>query len=126
MSRRPLDVRRWRAADLDPRDAPLGIVARAAADSPMLEGDAFFLEVGEDDPRLLAARLPAPLPSVPLFLGPRRARPTPLVRFGRLFGVRPETVPRAARGAALLLAGYRDIGGAIDPATGLDLVWGVG
>ncbi len=126
MSRLPLEVLRWRADDLDVREAPLGVGARASSGDPIVAGDAFFVEIGEDDPASLAGRLPPPVPGVLLFVGPRRARPTALGRFGRIFGVRPDTIPRSVRGTALLLAGYRDIGGAVDAATGLDLVWGVG
>ncbi|GAC1598362.1 MAG: hypothetical protein NVS3B20_20660 [Polyangiales bacterium] len=41
----------------------------------------------------------------------------------RVFG-RDRSVPRPVRGAALLLKGYSDIAGGVDPDSGLDLVWG--
>ncbi len=43
--------------------------------------------------------------------------------FGRVFGGE-RGLPRGLRGAALLLRGYVDVEGALDPASGLDLVWG--
>ena len=44
--------------------------------------------------------------------------------WGRLFGVGRSKIARALRCGALLVQGYVDIGAALDPATGSDIVWG--
>lgn len=120
-------VTRWRSDQLDRGRAPLGVAAVLSVSAGPLEaGDALFLELGDSDPVALAARLPAPVPGVTLVLGPRRTDErgsgSALARF---FGRRPPSSPRGVRGSALLLAGYRQIGGGVD-ADGLDLCWGSG
>jgi len=121
------EVIRWRSDQLDRGRAPFGVSSvLPLAAGPLEPGDALFLEFADLDPVALAARLPAPVPGVTLVLGPRRSDE----RGGgsalaRLFGRRPPTSPRGVRGSALLLAGYRELGGGVD-AAGLDLCWGVG
>ena len=115
-----IEVRRFRAAAL--RESPLGVSLHAGLDAPIEPGDAFFLEVAELDPGALAAQLPPPTLGVPVVLGPRMRRRSTLAR---LFGASSGHVPRGVRGAALLLAGYVEIGGAVDPVSGLDLAWGL-
>ncbi|MBK7400345.1 MAG: hypothetical protein IPJ34_29850 [Myxococcales bacterium] len=121
------NVTRWRSDQLDRGRAPLGVgIALSLSAGPLEPGDAVFLELAESDPVALAARLPPPVPGVTLVLGPRqtdeKGQGSPLARF---FGRRPQSSPRGVRGSALLLAGYRDIGGGVD-AGGLDLCWGSG
>ena len=48
--------------------------------------------------------------------------PPPLLQ--RLFTRAPMPVARATRGNALLIQGYRRLGGGIDPVSGIDLAWG--
>lgn len=119
MSPRP-PVTRFRGDGLDRRRLVLGVGAFAPLSAgPFEPGDALFLEVDGDDPTAVAATLPAPIPGVPLVLGPERRAP-PRSALSRWFGGRPPRVPRGVRGAALLLAGYVEVGG--DPAA--DVVWG--
>lgn len=117
MSARPT-VTRWRSDSLDRRRAPQGVPVAPLSAGPFAEGDALYLEVDADDPLVVAAALPPPVPGVPLVLGPER-RTASRGGFSRWFGGRPPKVPRGVRGAALLLAGYVDVGG--DPSE--DLVW---
>lgn len=114
-----LRVTRWRSDLLDRRRSLLGVgLVLPLSAGPFEPGDALFLEVDGDDAWVVAATLPPPIPGVPLVLGPERRAP-PRSALSRLFGGRPARVPRGVRGAALLLAGYADVGG--DPAA--DLVW---
>lgn len=111
-------VRRWLVrAPL--RGAPLGVRATAPLGSAPEEGDAVWITPeGPLDPVSLSLTLPEV--SGLVFIGPV-AGSTGV--FSRLLG-REIRVPRAVRGSALLIAGYRNIGGAVDPASGLDLCWG--
>lgn len=127
MSAQAPSVTRWRSDQLDRGRAPLGVgTVLSVSAGPLEPGDAVFLESAESDPMALAARLPPPVPGVALVLGPRM---TDTTRQGsalaRFFGRRPPSSPRGVRGSALLLAGYRDIGGGVDEG-GLDLCWGSG
>ena len=58
-----------------------------------------------------------------VILGDSRAAPSLL---GRYFAARRAPIPRAVRATALLARGFVRIGAAIDPVSGMDLVWGFG
>jgi hypothetical protein len=106
-----------------PRSAPLGVTTSAPLGTPLEDGDAIWITPpGPVDAVSLSLVLPEP-PSigVGLVIISPIAGETGLM--SRLLG-REVRIPRAIRGSALLLAGYRNIGGAIDPASGLDLCWG--
>lgn len=119
-------VRRWRlprGGKLPTGAAPLGVRAtRALEDGPIEPGDAVWMSppAGVDVPSALAAALPEPsaVRGALLVVGPAAEVGT----FARLLG-RERRVPRAVRGSALLLAGYRAIAGGVDPASGHDLCW---
>jgi hypothetical protein len=96
-------------------------------------GPTFAREMGEagrailvvptsiDDPAALAAMLPDPEQTGGAIVILPGEVPQGLA--ARIFG-RVQRVPRAVRGAALLLRGYRAIAGGVDPASGIDLCWG--
>jgi len=113
-------VRRWRGAI--PRGAtPLGVSACAPGVDALTDGDAIvFAPTCEyDDPAALSAALPEPIAGALIVV----CESGDSSLFGRLLGRRLR-VARAVRGAALLLRGYRHIGGGVDPVSGLDLCWG--
>jgi hypothetical protein len=101
-------------------------IAADARDVPALSDDAWVIAPASltegTAPDALATALPTPT-SLEIgwlvVLGAAPARGW----LSRLRGRAPE-LPRGVRGAALLLAGYRAIGGGIDRASGLDWVWG--
>lgn len=122
----PLVVTRWRlpAGSSLPRGAqPLGVAKSAPWDgAAMEEGDAIWWapRAAAEDPAALAVLLPEPAFGATLVVA---ESPTTTSLFARIVG-RTFALPRAVRGAALLLRGYREVGGGIDPATGFDLIWG--
>lgn len=105
-----------------PRSAPLGIRTTAPLEGNAREdGDAVWISPkaeGPQDPLSLSLTLPEPAGL--LIIGGIACESG---LFSRLLG-RAVRVPRAVRGSALLLAGYRNVCGAVDPASGLDLCWG--
>ena len=121
-------VRRWRPRGAMPNGAIFGVTTRGEAATIAIEpGDAFWVS-----PPPLGDRS-SPWPLVELLPEPEAVRgalvvvaPTASASgfFSRLLGAGERTLPRALRGAALLLKGYRAIGGGVDPTSGLDLVWG--
>jgi hypothetical protein len=121
----PLLVRRWRLLPghrLPRGSAPLGVAATEPF-GELRDGDAVWFQPGGLDreaPEALAGSLPDAA-SIGLIVV------SPLATEGgflsRVLG-RELRVPRAVRGSALLLRGYRRIGGGVDPASGLDLCWG--
>lgn len=118
------EVRRWRLVPgqrLPRGSAPLGVTSSAALDGSLLEGDALWLSpTGVDEVPALAAMLPDPATFRGLVvIGPSAAETGFL---SRILG-RERHVPRAVRGAALLLRGYRAIAGGVDPKSELDLCW---
>lgn len=107
-----------------PRSAPLGVRSTAPLDTQLDEGDAVWITPptgGPLDSVSISLLLPEPatLGSGLVMIGPIAGESGLL---SRVFG-REVRVPRAVRGSALLLAGYRNVGGAVDPASGLDLCW---
>lgn len=128
--KRPLpiasEVKRWRVIGALPRgSAPLGVAASAPFDGTLAPGDAIWCAPDVRDPESPAALeslLPEPMAGGLIFVAPAIAKPG---IFARLTGGETR-VPRAVRGSALLLRGYTDIGGALDPASGLDLAWARG
>jgi hypothetical protein len=125
-------VRRWRVAtgvSLERLGAhpPLGVRVQADLSGPIEQGDAVLVlpsaqldpslpaAVAEvlPDPRTIAGALVVVVPAAPLS-----------GLLARLSLRRAEPIARSVRGAALLLRGYRHIGGGVDPESGLDLVWG--
>jgi len=112
-----IQVTRWRGT-LPRGTAPFGVTACAPGLDDLQEGDALvFAPTSDfDDPAALAALLPAPsgAPLVVLPCGDSSF-------LARVLGKRVR-VSRAVRGSALLLAGYRDIGGAV--SGGVELCWG--
>lgn len=120
-------VKRFRMPGLAaklPRNAPLGVLATAPleARAPLEDGDAVWIAPpGPVDAVSLSLILPEPasLGAGLVIIGPI-AGATGLM--SRLLG-REVRIARAVRGSALLLAGYRNIAGAIDPQSGLDLCW---
>jgi hypothetical protein len=107
-----------------PRSAPLSIRKTAPLGSPTEEGDAVWISppsTGPIDPVSISLTLPEPASmGAGLVMIGDLAGEAGL--FSRLLG-REVRVPRAVRGSALLLAGYRNVCGALDPASGLDLCW---
>ena len=121
-------VRRWRISDGErmPR-ALLGVAALAKLDGGPLEpGDALWVAPRKLEDRATPWALVRALPDPSLIAGAIVVvAPEALAGgfFSRLIGgERP--LSRAVRGAALLLRGYFAIAGGVDPASGLDLVWG--
>lgn len=126
-------VRRWRvpsgvALGKLGAPSPLGVRETAPlAPAPLEPGDAVLAlppsAVDANAPWALAESLPDPAATAGALVV---LLPSPL-RTGLLAKLslrRVESIPRAVRGAALLLRGYRAIGGGVDPHSGLDLVWG--
>lgn len=111
-------VRRWRGSP--PKGGALGVTASAPGTDALAEGDAIAIAptTEVDDPGALAAMLPAPTPGALIVV----FESADASMFARLLGRRVR-VSRAVRGAALLLAGYRAIGGGVDRASGQDLCW---
>lgn len=107
-----------------PRSAPLGVRASAPLDGPLAEGDAAWItppSSGPLDPVAISLLLPEPASlGEGLIVVSELAGDAGL--FSRLLG-REVRVPRAVRGSALLLAGYRKVEGGVDRASGLDLCW---
>jgi hypothetical protein len=128
--KRPLaiaaEVKRWRVIGALPRgSAPLGVSSSAPFDGTLAPGDAIWSAPDVRDPESPAALetlLPEPILGALIFVAPAIAKPG---IFARLTGGETR-LPRAVRGAALLLRGYRAIEGALDPASGLDLAWARG
>jgi hypothetical protein len=129
-------VTRWRVPSglaLDKLGAPppLGVrVAAPLAPLPIEQGDAVLAQPPAsndlDAPTVIATLVEA-LPDPRTVAGaPVVVLPTPPATglLARLALRRVAPIPRALRGAALLLRGYRSIGGGVDPRSGLDLVWG--
>jgi hypothetical protein len=71
-------------------------------------------------PRLLD-ELPVPPTGTLVLLLPELARRPGLL--GRL--ARPEAVPLAIRCTALLARGFTNVGGGVEPTSGLELAWGI-
>ncbi|MGZ3420018.1 MAG: hypothetical protein ACXWUG_09600 [Polyangiales bacterium] len=117
------EVKRWRPIGSLPRgSAPLGVSASAPFDGTLSPGDAIWCAPDVRDaesPAALESLLPEPLPGALVFVAPSVAKPG---LFARLTGGETK-IPRAVRGSALLLRGYRDVAGGLDPASGLDLAW---
>ncbi len=122
---RPDAIRLWTRATLaTPPSPPLGLrnwSPEAAALAVLLDasgGDLVNLAV-------VAAQIPSaetlvsatPVMVLGEAVDRRRA-------WGRLFGLGRSKVARVLRCGALLVRGYVDIGAALDPATGSDIVWG--
>ena len=105
------------------KQAPFGVHKVERLEGEMEEGDALFIT---PDAAHDAVSLSLTLPE-PAALGRGCVVIAPSVGetglFSRLLG-REQRIARAVRGSALLLAGYRNIGGGVDPASGLDLCWG--
>ena len=124
-------VRRWRlpsGTTLERLGAapPLGVRVTADLSAPVEEGDAVLVlppaKLDLRTPEALAESLPDPrsIAGALVVVAPFGPRVGLLARFSL---VRVEPVPRSVRGAALLLRGYRHVGGGVDPASGLDLAW---
>lgn len=111
-----IEVRRWRGT-LPRGAAPFGVTACAPGVDDLQEGDALVFAPTSDfgDPAALAALLPTPT-GAPLVVLPCGDSSF----LARVLG-KQVRVSRAVRGSALLLAGYRSIGGATD--RGVDLIW---
>jgi hypothetical protein len=128
--KRPLaiasEVKRWRVLGALPRgSAPLGVASSAPFDGTLAPGDAIWCALDVRDPEspaALEAMLPAPIDGALIFVAPAIAKPG---IFARLTGGETR-LPRAVRGSALLLRGYREIEGALQPARGRDLAWARG
>lgn len=115
-------VARFRSNGKLPRSAPLGVHASAPLGAPREDGDAVWITPpGPVDAVSLSLLLPEPasLGAGFVIISPIAGEPGLM---SRLLG-REVRIPRAVRGSALLLAGYRNVAGAIDPASGLDLCW---
>ena len=125
-------VERWRTIvggrpPCGPRGSPLAVVNHFALEphSEWRTGDAIWL-VPPDGAAVsfatLVGLIPDPCPvSGALVVISSGGQTTSF--FSRLWKA-PTPVPRALRGSALLLKGYRAIAGGIDPSSGLDLIWG--
>jgi hypothetical protein len=73
----------------------------------------------------VAAQIPSAetlVSATPVMVLGEAAAPGP--GWSRLFGLGRPKVARALRCGALLVRGYVNIGGALDPATGSDIAWG--
>ena len=124
-------VRRWRTAPGSPPPlSAFGVDAHASLDDgAIVEGDAIYFIpralVDQATPWGLVQLLPEPetLRGAMLVIAPTTGGAG---FFTRVFGGGARTIPRALRGSALLLKGFSSIGGAFDPSSGLDLVWGRG
>lgn len=100
--------------------------ARLPADA----GDAVRVTVTEGDARdasTLAAALPDPSslpPGTRVIVAADAASSRSFA--GRLFATlaRTQGIPRVVRCTALLLRGYDEVGGGLDPETSADLAWG--
>lgn len=128
-----LRVQRWRLLPghkLPRGSAPLGVSLSAPVDvaqgrhldAELLDGDAVWFQpngIDPEAPAALAAVLPAPSEARLIVVSPLAAEAS---FFARVLG-REIRLPRAVRGSALLLRGYRSIEGGLDPASGLDLCW---
>ena len=131
----PLTVARWALPTghrLPRGSAPLGVATTVPFDDGLVDGDALWFDpaaLSGDAPTSLAAALPDPATARLVVIGPFAVDPAsqPFVRglLARLLD-RPARVPRAVRGSALLLRGYRDVQGGLDPVSGLDLCWARG
>jgi hypothetical protein len=125
-------VRRWRLATgvaierLGARP-PLGVRVTADLSAPIEEGDAVLVlpsaQLDASLPAAIAEVLPDPrtIAGAWVVVGPVAPLSGLLARLSLR---RAEPIARSVRGAALLLRGYRHIGGGVDPESGLDLVWG--
>jgi hypothetical protein len=118
-------VKRWHVRGAMPK-APLGVSTRADPGATIEEGDAMWLSPASLDdpasPAALAALLPDPIEAAGaiVVVSPQLAGAGLL---SKIFG-RSDEIPRAVRGSALLSRGYGSIEGGVDPASGLDLIWG--
>jgi hypothetical protein len=119
-------VRRWRPHGAMPSGPLLGVSERVT-EGPIEPGDALWIAPPALDDRA------SPWPLVELLPEPEAVRGALVVVapvaatpgfFSRLLGGGDRALARSVRGAALLLKGYRSIGGGVDPSTGLDLTWG--
>lgn len=125
-------VRRWRIAtggSLERLGArpPLGVRVTADLSAPIDEGDAVLVlpsaQLDASLPAALAEVLPEPRAIAGALVVIAPVAPLSGL-LARLSLRRAEPIARSVRGAALLLRGYRHIGGGVDPESGLDLVWG--
>jgi hypothetical protein len=126
MAPRPDAIRLWTlATHVTPPHPPLGLrtwSGEAAALAVLLVASAGDLA----NVAVVAAQIPSAetlLLSTPVVVLGEVARTSG--SWNRLFfGLRKRSVARAPRCGALLARGYVDIGAALDPATGSDVVWG--
>jgi hypothetical protein len=115
-------IQRLRVKGKPPRAVPFGVAA-VPFDGALEEGDAVWVAPdAAHDATSLSLTLPEPasLGRGFVVIGPTVGESG---LFSRLLG-REVRIARAVRGSALLLAGYRNIGGGVDPVSGLDLCWG--
>jgi hypothetical protein len=122
---RPDAIRLWTRATLaTPPSPPLGLRSWSLEAAALV----VLLDASGGDLANLAA-VAAQIPSAETL-----ASATPVMVLGeaaapgrswsRLFGLGRPKVARALRCGALLVRGYVNIGGALDPATGSDIAWG--
>ena len=111
LPRPPFGLRRWS----DAHDAPVAVLLSLPAGWPPTGlGDVDTIAAQLPDPSSLAAG------TLVVILGEGMASPG---LFGRLLRPRGR-IARAVRASALLVRGYVDIGGGLDPSTRQDLAWG--
>ncbi len=107
---------------------PLAVtVTTKLSEGAIVEGDAVWLAPAvTEDPYALAQTLPEPhsVAGAWVILGPNAPSAPSRTLLSRLFGSKQLGSPRAVRGSALLLRGYRNVGGGFDAKSGLDLCWG--
>jgi hypothetical protein len=104
----------------------LGVTQTAPLSSQLDPGDAIWIAPRSLEDRSTPWGLVALLPDPETTRGALVVISPALPRegfFARLVGSE-RTLPRALRGSALLLKGFGHIGAGIDPASGLDLIWG--
>lgn len=125
-------VRRWRlptgvAIDRLGARPPLGVRVTADLSAPIEAGDAVLVlpsaQLDGSLPAAIAEALPDPRSIAGALLVVAPVAPLSGL-LARLSLRRAEPIARSVRGAALLLRGYRHVGGGVDPVSGLDLVWG--
>src|SRR5260370_31217400 len=126
MAPRPDAIRLWTlATHAMPPDPPLGVRTwsrEAAALAVLLDASAGDLA----NVAVVAAQIPSadtlPLTTPVVVLGEAARSDGGWNRL--FFGLRRRKIARGPRCGALLARGYVDIGAALDPATGSDVVWG--
>ncbi len=129
-------VHRWRLPTgvtlaLVSSTPPLGVARVADLVGPIEQGDAVLIvppasilaSIDATSPAALAEALPDPrsVAGAIVVVAPMPARTGWLARLSLR---RATPLARSVRGAALLLRGYRRVGGGLDAASGLDLAWG--